>query len=172
VVLFADHLLAVIGIQRKFGKSILMRPALVLLAVLVIAGCKKDKFTTTPQLKVKSVNSKNISGNDVIRIRLRLTDKEGDFSRFFAIKKTVKGCPTSNFTDSSSLFSIPLDFINQKKKEGEVEITLTRLQRGGNTCSAPGGGVKPDTAVFSFWTRDQAGNKSDTAFTDPIIIRN
>ena len=149
-----------------------MRLALILVAVFAVIGCRPDKFTTIPQLKVKSINSKTISGDQVLRIRLTLTDKEGDFSNFFAIRKTVASCPSSNFTDSSALFAIPTDFLNTNKKEGEIEITLTKGQRGGNTCPAPGGGVKPDTTIFSFWTRDRAGNKSDTARTDPIIILN
>ncbi|MES1220445.1 MAG: hypothetical protein ABUT20_33395, partial [Bacteroidota bacterium] len=103
---------------------------------------------------------------------LTATDKEGDFSTFFAIKKTVESCPSSNYTDSSGKFNIPGDFISTKKKEAEIIVTLSKTDRGANTCFGPGGTIKVDTTIFSFWTRDQAGNTSDTVKTSPILIRN
>jgi len=149
-----------------------MRFILIFLAVCISLSCNKDKFTTKPQLKIKSINSKDISGSQTLRIILSITDKEGDYSSFFAIKKTVASCPTSNYIDSSGKFNIPGDFIDTKKKEAEIIVTLSKTDRGANTCFAQGGGVKVDTAIFSFWTRDNAGNTSDTVQTDPIIIRN
>jgi hypothetical protein len=149
-----------------------MRFALFLIAVVLFVACTKDKFTTKPQLKVKTINSTDIADDQILIITLDLTDKEGDFSTFFAIKKSVASCPASDYVDSSSLFAIPQDFIDTKKKEGDIVITLDRRNRGGNACTASGGGAKIDTAVFSFWTRDKAGNTSDTVSTDPIIIRN
>jgi hypothetical protein len=69
------------------------------------------------------------------------------------------------------LFQLPQSFVDTKHKEGEITVTLDRIHRGANTCLAPGGGVKADTAVYSFWTRDMAGNVSDTVSTEPILIR-
>ncbi|HWC54482.1 MAG TPA: hypothetical protein VG676_12930 [Chitinophagaceae bacterium] len=148
-----------------------MRYLLLFFALMFMAGCSKSKFTTKPQLKVKSVNSTDISGNQTLVITLNLTDKEGDYSSFFAIKKTVNACPDSGFTDSTS-FPLPQSFIDTKKNEGEITVTLDAIKRGGNKCVGPGGGVKVDTAIYSFWTRDKAGNVSDTAYTEPILIRN
>ncbi len=149
-----------------------MRPFLVFLVLVAFAGCGKAKFDTIPQLKVKSVNSKDISGNDVIVITITMTDKEGDFSSYFAVQKKISNCPSGNFTDSSSLYGIPADFIATGRKEGEVIVTLSKLLRGPNTCSGPGGSVKIDTAIYRFWTRDRAGHTSDTVATDQIIISN
>lgn len=140
--------------------------------MLIIAGCNKEKFTTEPKLKVKSINSTDISGSETLRIVLSVTDKEGDYSTFFAIRKTVASCPSSNYTDSSGKFNIPGDFIDTKKKEAEIIVTLNKTDRGANTCFISGGGVKIDTAIFSFWIKDKAGHTSDTASTKPIIIRN
>ena len=149
-----------------------MRAICILIVAVGFFACTKSKFTTKPQLKFKSVNSKDISGSQILEFKLRLTDKEGDFSNFFVVRKTVAKCPNSGFTDSSGKFSIPTDFINTRRSEGEVIVTLNQIDRVSNACFAPGGGVKIDTAIFSFWTKDQAGNYSDTAFSDAIIIRN
>ncbi len=149
-----------------------MRYFLILVMIGLVVGCTKNKFTTKPQLKIKSISSTEISGSQTLTIVLTLTDKEGDYSDFFAVKKTVSNpCPGSNFTDSS-LFLLPQDFINSKSSEGEVTISLDQIHRGANTCPAQGGGVRPDTCTYSFWTRDRAGNLSDTVTTKPIIIRN
>ncbi|MEI9808065.1 MAG: hypothetical protein WDO16_09420 [Bacteroidota bacterium] len=146
-----------------------MRFIFILMIALVLFGCKKDKFTTKPQLTFKSVNATEISGEQIILMKFDLTDKEGDFSPFFGIKKTVRGCATSNFIDTSAL-TIPNDFITTKGTEGEVVIQLNRSTRGTNSCLLPGNLVRPDTTVYSFWTRDKAGNVSDTAYSTEIII--
>lgn len=147
-----------------------MRYLFVFIAFVIVAGCTKNKFTTKPQLKIKSINSTDISGSQILVITLDLTDKEGDYTTFFAVKKTVNSCPAGNFIDSS-MFLLPMDFVTTKKAEGKITITLDRIHRGANACLAPGGGVKVDTAVYSFWTRDMAGHTSDTISTPNIIIR-
>jgi hypothetical protein len=148
-----------------------MRLILILATAIIIFSCTKDKFTTKPQLKYKSVNTTTVSGNQEIRIRFDLTDKEGDFTSFLGVKKTVKGCPLSNFIDSTKYF-IPADFLSSKEKEGEVVVTFDKSIRGSNACSLPGGATRPDTTVYSFWTKDKAGNVSDTAYSATIIILN
>jgi hypothetical protein len=157
--------------QCKFDKSITMRVIPIFVFVFLFFSCNKDKFTTKPQLRFKSANATTISGNEVLSLKFDLTDKEGDFTPFLGYKKTVAGCPASNRTDSTS-FSIPPDFIDTKATQGELVITFTKNLRGSNSCLLPGGAVRPDTSVFSFWTRDKAGNKSDTSYSAKIIILN
>jgi hypothetical protein len=138
---------------------------------ILFFSCGKDKFTTKPQLKYKSANSKTISGQQTLVLKLDLTDKEGDFTTLLGVKRFEPGCPLSDFTDSVKFF-IPPDFIKTKGTHGEVVVTLDANNRGSNACTVPGGAAKPDTAVFKFWTRDKAGNTSDTAVSEPIIILN
>lgn len=148
-----------------------MRFIPIFVLVLLVFSCEKNKFTTKPQLKYKSASSTTISGTQILELKLDLTDKEGDFSSLLGMKKTVSGCPTSDFIDSAT-YVIPDDFITTKQTQGEVIVSLDRLKRGSNTCFLPGGAAKPDTTIFKFWTRDKAGNVSDTAFSEKIIILN
>ena len=148
-----------------------MRFIPIFVLIFFVISCGKDKFTTKPQLKYKSASATKISGSQILTIKLDLTDKEGDFTPFLGVKKTVAGCPTSNYLDSAK-FSVPDEFIKTKSTHGELNIILDRTNRGSNSCFLPGGAVRPDTTVFSFWTRDKAGNVSDTAFTEKIIILN
>ncbi len=138
---------------------------------IFLLSCEKGSFTTKPQLKFKSMNTNQLTGNQVLVIKLELTDKEGDFTPLLGYKKVVAGCPTSDKLDSS-FFSIPAEFIDTKGSRGEVDITLDQLNRGSVSCFLPGGAVRPDTSRFGFWTRDKAGNLSDTVWTDEVIIFN
>jgi hypothetical protein len=140
------------------------------IAILAVS-CGKDKFTTKPQLKYKSANNTKISGNQTLTMKLDLTDKEGDFTALLGVKKTVAGCPNSGFIDSVKFF-IPPDFLKTKGTHGEVVVSLSQNDRGSNACFLPGGATRPDTTIFKFWTRDKAGNVSDTALSEQIIILN
>jgi hypothetical protein len=142
----------------------------IILLLVVTASCNKDKFTTKPQLKIKDINSTEIFGSQTLTFTIRITDKEGDYSPYFGFATKVPSCPASEFTDST-LFHIPSEFINSKNKEGEIVLSLSKSQRHSNLCPSGGSGqFKTDTTTFKFWTRDAAGNVSDTISTVPIII--
>jgi hypothetical protein len=145
--------------------------SVLMIALVFVVACEKDKFTTKPQLRFKSVNSNVISNDNLIILTFTLTDKEGDFADTLWFSRSVKNpCVASNFIDSS--LRIPSEFLETKGLEGEIVITLDRNIRGPNTCQLPGGAIRPDTAVYKLWTVDKAGNQSDTAFTSEIIILN
>lgn len=140
-----------------------------LFLLLFTVTCTKDNFTTKPQLKIKNVNSTEITGNETLEFTIRLTDKEGDFTSFFGISTKTPGCSASDFTDSS-LFEIPDAFLSSKNDDGDIVLDLSKSQRHSNLCPGPGSTFKTDTTVFSFWTKDKAGNISDTVRSTPIII--
>ena len=141
----------------------------ILVLLLLTVACTKDNFTTKPQLKIKSVNSTEIFGNQTLEFIIRLTDKEADFSSYFGISTKTPGCPLSDFTDST-LFHLPDEFVSSKIDEGDIVLDLTKSQRHSNLCPGPGSSFLTDTTVFSFWTKDRAGNVSDTVRSEPIII--
>jgi hypothetical protein len=133
------------------------------LVMLFIISCSKDSFQSKPQLFLKSVSSTNIPNGGSLEIKFRLTDKEGDFRDTIWVKKITTRCPNSNFADSS-IFRVPSDLPRTNFFDGEVAITLNYFLGLQPRCT------KADTAVFSFWMKDAAGNKSDTVSTPSIII--
>ncbi|HUS03314.1 MAG TPA: hypothetical protein VMY77_16355 [Chitinophagaceae bacterium] len=130
---------------------------------LLIYGCKKDKYTTVPQLKYKSVNTKQLHRGETLVFTLSFTDKEGDLTDKLIFQKVVKNCSRSNFIDSSN--AVPT-FPSGKNQAGELLVTLT--YNDVNPQCSP----RNDTAIFKFLLRDKALNKSDTAVSDQIIIYN
>lgn len=138
-------------------------PVILLLSVLFIVSCGKDTFQSKPQLTLKSVSSTTIPVGRDLQIRMRLTDKEGDFKDTIWVSKVTTRCPSSNFKDSI-LYHLPPETPKTRNFDGEVYISFAYAIELQPRC------IRPDTAVFSFWMKDDAGNRSDTVKTPPIII--
>jgi hypothetical protein len=140
------------------GKSLLIASIF-----LLILSCGKDTFQSRPQLTLKSVSTTLVPVQGDLQIIMRLTDKEGDFVDTVWVEKITTRCPSSNFRDSL-LYRIPDDVPRSKNFDGEVVMSFTYAFELQPRCA------RPDTAVFSFWMRDEKGNRSDTVRTPPIII--
>jgi hypothetical protein len=122
-----------------------------------------------PKLKIKSVNLKEVKLAEPLIFTIEISDKEGDFTSYFGFKKTVPGCAASQFIDSLKLV-IPSEFISSGEKSGDIRLVMDRSVRGDNQCRGTGSTFKNDTVTFRFWTKDKAGNVSDTAVSDPIVL--
>ena len=131
--------------------------------ILFLIACNKNKYTTEPQLKYKSVNKKKLNRGEDLVFTLGFTDAEGDLTGKLTYQEVAKNCPASNFIDSS--FSIP-PFPSGKDQAGDILVTLRYIDI--NPHCAP----RNDTAIFKFVVKDKAGHKSDTAVSDQIIIFN
>ena len=136
---------------------------LVVIAALMITACGKDTFQSKPQLFLESVSSTTIPVGGDLQIIMRLTDKEGDFKDTIWVKKVTTRCPSSNFADSL-LYKIPSDVPKTTNFDGEVIMSFTYAFELQPKCT------RSDTAIFSFWMKDEKGNQSDTVFTPSIII--
>lgn len=135
---------------------------LIFTAVFMTA-CEKTSMQSKPVLKINSISSNQILAGDDLQIKLQLSDQEGDFLDTIWFKKTTTRCLRSNFSDSS-LLQIPSDLPRTKNFSGELIVTLNYSVALQPRC------FSSDTAVFSFWVKDEQGNKSDTVKTSSIII--
>lgn len=133
--------------------------------LLFLFSCNKNKFTTAPQLKYKSVNTKELHRGQTLQITLSFTDAEGDLTDRIFIEKIVKPCPAGNGSFIDSTHKLP-PFPSGKNQAGDILITYN--YNDVNPLCAP----RNDTAIFKFVLRDKAQNKSDTAVSDPIVIFN
>jgi hypothetical protein len=148
--------------------------SIILLAAIFI-GCKKDKFTTAPQISYKKI-SPNVyqSGiQSLPKIIIGITDAEGDIGfndGTDTCKFYIKNLLTGKL--DSSLFLPDLTRIQSKKFEAEVEIELDEsyspLLLQGSNRPRP----KTDTVFYEIYTRDFAKNKSNVIKTgDPLFIK-
>ncbi|HUS02520.1 MAG TPA: hypothetical protein VMY77_12370, partial [Chitinophagaceae bacterium] len=87
--------------------------------LLLITGCEKDKYTTVPQLKYKSVNTKELHRGQTLQFVLTFTDAEGDLTDKLIYQKVTRPClnnPKGGFIDSSNF--VP-QFPSGKNQAGE-----------------------------------------------------
>jgi hypothetical protein len=148
-----------------------MKTKLLVLSALVIslclAACKKDKFTTKPQLEFKSFNSSIIGPGQQLIITLHYTDREGDIQNYLYIERNVANCLKDSIRDSQN---IPTDVPARSDAEGDIVIRysyspdFTYPLIGEPTCAGN------DTCIYRFALSDKAGNVSDTISTPPLVI--
>lgn len=145
---------------------------LILIISLIAVSCGKDKFTTAPQIKYKSINPNvvprgiTIGDPNMPLITINVTDGDGDLG-------FINGSDTSyifiknlliNRVDS---FVLPdIQSIAKKNFDADIRINTFDILRG--SIPVPPSG-KADTLYYEIYVVDFAKNKSNVIKTgDPI----
>lgn len=63
------------------------------IVLLLLASCGKDNFENRPRLTLKSVSSTTVPNGFDLQVKMRLTDKQGDFYDTIWVKKVTTRCP-------------------------------------------------------------------------------
>jgi hypothetical protein len=146
----------------------------ILLIVCVLIGflsCKKDKFTTAPQLRFKSVSPNVTSielGSTIPDITFSITDKEGDIG-FKNGTDTAFIYLKNNLTGKSDSLPFPdLQAAGKNNFKADVTVSIASVLE----CkSLPGGALHTDTLYFDVYVRDFERNKSNIITTsDPVYF--
>ena len=131
--------------------------------ILVFSACKKDKFTTAPQISYKSISPIDISfsTNAIPILTFSITDAEGDLDNTAYIYITNK---LTNRFDSLPFPIIQSSSKKDFKADVEVELNL------GHNCT-PVSNVT-DSIYYEIYVKDAAKNKSNIiTTTDPVLYR-
>lgn len=143
-------------------------------AGIVVVACKKDQFTTKPQLTFKSINAERVPKNTGFSMKLDVTDKEGDISDTMYIQRVYLSCTAEPLT---LVKKVP-DFASHSSLKAEIDISfwygdVSTMPPGYNTSLPNGctgsGGARVDSGYYRFWIRDKAMNISDTV-NSPIVV--
>jgi hypothetical protein len=146
---------------------------LMILLVSVFIGCKKDKFTTVPQISFKSVKPNAwLSSNTALQkdiaplLTLSVTDAEGDlgFKAGSDTSKIYVKNLINNRIDSS--FLPDLKTAGQSNFQADIAVNLFNVLGG-----KPGVTTRPrvDTLYFEVYIKDFAKNKSNVIVTgEPV----
>lgn len=141
------------------------------IAILFFTACKKDKYTTVPQISFKKLshNAVDLSINSATPIvTINVTDAEGDLG-FIDGKDTafiyMKNMLTNDFD------SVPFPNLLTAAKsnfKADVDVTITKVLK----CkSRPGFPLHTDTLYFQFYVKDFAKNKSNVFVTpEPVFF--
>ena len=142
------------------------------LVILFFTACKKDKFTTTPQIKFKSISPTVVVGGlgvpDPV-ITISITDAEGDLginsndTAFIYMKSLLTG----------HFDSLPFPNLQTAAKSNfnaEVIFATSRVFK----CKSLPGNPPPlhtDTLYFEIYVKDFAKNKSNVITTpEPVYF--
>jgi hypothetical protein len=148
------------------------------LLFVLLYGCKKDRFTTKPQLKIKDIKASRATylgtAGAVVVINFEVTDKEGDVKdSIFMQKIDAASIPCPNNSILANLdYQIP-NYPSSSNQKVLFRVSFSTLNIPGYALIS-GSACPPraDTSVFRFIVKDRAGNRSDTLTTDRIAIPN
>ena len=142
------------------------------IAILAFTACKKDKYTTAPQISYKSLSANLIDTNSLTTpypsITFSITDAEGDLgitandTAFIYIKSLL----TNDF-DSVRFPDLQLAAKNNFKADVSVVLPNAVVK-----CKPiPGGGWHTDQLFFEIYVKDFEKNKSNVITTpDPVYF--
>lgn len=153
------------------------------LSLIIAAACSKDKFGTKPVLTFEGVNATTFGESQNIQLKLRLTDKEGDFYNadagsdsggytkpYLFYQRFSYKCQDSDDSTVTN-YKIPA-FPTNKFLDVELDIQYTYGVTGQYPtlpgCRPPFSG--DDSTYFKIWILDDAGHVSDTVTTPAIKL--
>ncbi len=148
-----------------------MRYTLLLAMIAVLfTACKKDKFTTVPQIKYKSVNPNavDLTPSSVVPVlTIHVTDAEGDLG--INSKDTAWIYMKNLLTNTFDSLAFPdLQNVSKSNFEADVDITLSKVIK----CKSLPGNPPPlhtDILYFEIYVKDFAKNKSNVIKTDDPV---
>ena len=143
---------------------------LIFLTLFALISCDKNKYTTKPQITIKSVSPDEMTRDHILSIVLEFTDKEGDITdSMYFVKQILNENQKGTFQEFLiSRIKLP---IYPKAIQGEMEIRLARKIGFGVPLMGDPLTAQNDTVLFHMAVKDAAGNWSDTVTTaNPIVI--
>jgi hypothetical protein len=149
----------------KFSHFIIV--SLVFSAFFAVS-CNKDKFTTKPQLKLKSINTDTVFVNTLFQMDISFTDQEGDIDSV-TIRKV--------FTNKNRVPTNDRRKVNEEvppvTRSGNIIISYYHGSDPGQQFPAIGDpiGIGDDLVIYKIVAKDAAGNISDTLETSVIRIK-
>jgi len=137
----------------------------VIIVLLVLVACGKNKLNTRPSIEIKNVNTTDVLPGQQLVINLNYKDKEGDLGggliTYVRERLNIKPIqdPQSNDKADTTRSILP-DF--PKTTSGEIELKID----GTYMSEDP---FENDTMNFKIYVTDVAGNTSDTLTVGPVV---
>lgn len=145
-------------------------PGIIAAALLIVTlyACHKDRFQTTPTVRVKDINTTEVNAPDgLLKITLECTDKEGDEGdgelTYIRVRtnSTPIPDPTNNDKADTARALVPA-FPKTDKVEMVLTIPYGFLDEDPN---------RNDTMFFKLTLRDSQNHQSDTITTKSIVAK-
>ena len=149
-----------------------MKYSLFVLIVLVViaTACNKDKFTTEPQVEVKSITPETVFNGNIINLKAKYTDDEGDLDSAYDVYKWYNGATVvkaDTFRYPYSILNLPSDL-----RRADIEVTFEyNTNNNPDLVPLPGVSVRDTTATFGLILIDKARHRSNYSESQPIRMK-
>lgn len=142
----------------------------------LLAGCGKDKYTTKPQVEIKSVKQGDILSpaggiSKYLEFDLTVTDKEGDAQGEIIIDKLDAPLPACQGNARPDLIYFVPDFPSEPNQKVTMKVKFSNASitgyanLPGNSCSSA-----DHIAIFRFRVIDKSGDTSNPVQSSPITL--
>jgi hypothetical protein len=103
--------------NKRMKKLIALLPVLILLAL----ACNKDKFTSVPQVKIKSLSPKDrVVQRDIVELTGDFTDEEGDLDSVLVVYKWYNG--TAVVRNDTFRYDLTALNLPAATRQGDIEV--------------------------------------------------
>lgn len=148
-----------------------MKAILVLLVAcsIVFFACNKDKFTTAPQVSIKSISPKTVISGNIISLKGKYTDQEGDLDSVLIVYKwynLTTAVKNDTFRYSFGNLNIPP---NTKQADIQIDFQYNTSNSSGY-LTLPGVSIRDTTATLGLVLIDKDSNRSAYAESDQIRL--
>jgi hypothetical protein len=143
--------------------------SLLILSAVVLASCDKDKFTTIPQVTIKSIRPDVVVSGNVITLEGRFTDQEGDLDSALIIYKWYNGT-TAVLSDTLVRQSFTDFELPPNTRQGDISVDFEYNTNNTGLRPLPPPNVRDTTGALGIIFIDKAGNRSVYVESDPIRL--
>ncbi|HSU29316.1 MAG TPA: hypothetical protein VLJ68_13105 [Chitinophagaceae bacterium] len=138
--------------------------------IVLMTACVKNKFTTEPQIHIKSITPNTVFSGDVITVKSKYTDKEGDIDSVYVVYKWYNG----NTVVRADTFRYVFDGLGVPPQITEADLDVTFEYNTGNIPhmqSLPGVFARDTTASFGLILIDKGAHRSSYSESDKIRLK-
>ncbi len=148
-----------------------MRSSLFVLFMLVIIAfaCTKDKFTTEPQVTVKSISPSVVFSGDILIMKGKYTDLEGDIDSVLVVYKWYNGATVVR-KDTFRYPFAPLD-VPPKTQEADIDVTFEYNTNNHPDLRFLPGVSKDTTASLGLILKDKSSHRSNYSESSQIRLK-
>lgn len=145
--------------------------SIIIVAILCLFACEKDKFETVPKISFKSIGPGVVYAQDRFKITINFEDKEGDVtSDITVIRRIINQRYDPQDPNYTMVMNFPIPAY-PASQSGELNANFIYGASGAAwESNLPGAENENDTCIFTIFVKDAAGNKSNELVSDKIVF--
>lgn len=141
---------------------------LMIAALVILAACNKDKFTSAPQIDIKSISPETVVSGNLITVKGKYTDKEGNLDSVLVVYKWYNG----DVVTRKDTFRYSFDALKVPPKTIEADLNLIFEYNTTNTDYAKLSRTPNDTtATFGIILKDKDSLRSNYSESAKIRLK-